>query len=498
MEKRKSWVFLLILLFLLIPFISGVSFNVKDSYDQKETLIAKISGNFVEPILKEDIVFYKNYWETVVEFELLQINSDYYIYAQLEKPENNYSVKIQEVSHYEEGEITDKVISRNFSISNKTADFFVNPGVVKTDEDFKINVQNLKSHEINLIINPEEESEDFFSFFNSQKKQREISLNPGEIRDINFELENKTGLKEISIYSNSTKYDIPVYSIVENDSQENKCGNGIIDYGEECDSGNLTKKNCSSYLGEKYRGKLFCNNNTCTINTSDCFIYREGEIYFNKDVLNIETLKGNKTQKKLLIKNSKNKSIENISLELSSNIREYINLSEYSVSEIEENSSKEIFLEIYSDKIKKLNGYLFLNTENDSKKLRINLNIKGEPSNISDEDNNISDKNETSKNNSEDKIEYSETCSELDGQKCNSSSVCAGQQIEASDGECCLGPCELKEDDNTGKIIGWIIVIVIVLFLIWFYLVRYKGIKNKTDLEGVASGFKNKRKGKRK
>ena len=50
-----------------------------------------------------------------------------------------------------------------------------------------------------------------------------------------------------------------------------------------------------------------------------------------------------------------------------------------------------------------------------------------------------------------------------------------------TDGKCCLGNCIKVKKSQTGKIIGWLIIIVIVIFLIWFKI-KYKTTKNKFSL----------------
>lgn len=47
------------------------------------------------------------------------------------------------------------------------------------------------------------------------------------------------------------------------------CGNGTIDFGEECDGANLGPNNCTTVPGGFTGGTLSCYNN-CTFNTSDC------------------------------------------------------------------------------------------------------------------------------------------------------------------------------------------------------------------------------------
>jgi len=456
MEKREKLFALFMFFLVLIPLISSVEFSVKGSYDQEETLIAKISGNFVDPVLKEDIAFYKYYdgaeVGTAVEFDLLRIEGDYYVYAQLEKSEGNYSVKIEDIRYYQGGDITDEPIVREFTISNSTADFYAEPGVVKTTKDFSIEVQNLQTGEITISVDPENKSTEFFSFFGSPETtetERQYTLYSGEIKNIDFELENKTGLKTITMSSDSTTYEIPVYSIVSETTQEND------------------SKNESS--GD--------------------------EIYFSYDELNLTILTGNKIQKIFTITNSLQKEVENISLEVSDNLQDKVNLTQTFIPTLEPKQSKEAGMKILSKEIGIVEGNITMEIENMNYTQIMDLNFifENETKTINQTQNQTQNKttNETVNNSSQNQTKPSyKTCSQEGGQICNSTAVCEGQQIEASDGECCLGMCKIEEEDNTGKVVGWTIVIVVVLFLVWFYLVRYKGIKSKINILDEAKGKK--------
>lgn len=436
MDGRKILLFLLIFFFVFVPFVSSVEFTLKDSYDQKETLIAKISGNFIDPILRENIVFYKYYEgaevETAVEFDLLRMDGDYYIYAQLEKEKGNYSLRIEDVRYYVGGDVSEDTILREFTILNKTADFYVKPGAVKTEKDFEIETQNLQPHEITININPENE--------------KQITLSSGEIKNVDFELENKTGLRTITMSSNSTKYEIPVYSIISETSEEN-----------------------DSVLENK---------------TNDT-IEKTPDIYFSYEELNLTgekvILTGNKIQKLFTITNSHEEEIENISLKVSSDIEKYVNLTKDYVSKLGAGESKEIGMKIFSNESKKVNGRLTLSYESGGTNYSSVMDLFLEFQNESVQENPVNQTNDTDST-------LSKTCEEERGQFCNESAFCDGQQIEASDGECCLGECKLEEEDVTGKTVGWVIVIIVVLFLVWFYLVRYKGIRSKINILDEASG----------
>ena len=67
------------------------------------------------------------------------------------------------------------------------------------------------------------------------------------------------------------------------------------------------------------------------------------------------------------------------------------------------------------------------------------------------------------------------------GEKCSSSNV-----VYAKDNVCCIGICETKETSSVGKIIGFMILIIIFGVGIWFYKKKYKKAKKPVNLLKVA------------
>ena len=102
---------------LVLPAISSVSIDMKSDFSQGETLIAKISGYFLEPILRENVLFYRGHVRIPMEYDITRIDEDYYLYANLAgKTSNNYSLIIRNVRHMEFTEVTEEDIIKNFSI----------------------------------------------------------------------------------------------------------------------------------------------------------------------------------------------------------------------------------------------------------------------------------------------------------------------------------------------------------------------------------------------
>lgn len=63
----------------------------------------------------------------------------------------------------------------------------------------------------------------------------------------------------------------------------------------------------------------------------------------------------------------------------------------------------------------------------------------------------------------------SKTCSELDGKFCTESQTCEGNSRNIKSSVCCLGSCKGPSGgSSSNKIIGWAIIIIIGVFILWF------------------------------
>jgi len=211
--KKFFLVFFLILLF--FPFISAVELNMKDSFQQGETMIAKVSGNFVTQITQDNVFFYKGHVRIPVDWGMAKINDDYYIYALLEgKTQDNYSISIENVQYMKGSQIISDNIIKNFTITNSTADFSLKPGVITTSSDFSLQVQNLQDKQITINAKTpttnNSERDIFVSSANSH--QDSIIVKSGEIKNINFILgSGQSSLQMVELSSGNFTYEIPVY-----------------------------------------------------------------------------------------------------------------------------------------------------------------------------------------------------------------------------------------------------------------------------------------------
>ncbi len=200
---------IIIFLMLMLPLASAVEFNFASQFQSGETMIGIISGNFLEPILKNKISFYRGHVKIPIEFDVTEIDDEFYLYAQLSKPEGNYTFKIEDVKYIDTAKITDDDLVFNFSITNQTADFSVRPGFVLTDTQFSLKLQSLSPSKITISTSTSADS-------------GEVILKSGEEKNANFNVGGmQAALNTLTLKSANTEYKVPVYFFL-NETQYDK------------------------------------------------------------------------------------------------------------------------------------------------------------------------------------------------------------------------------------------------------------------------------------
>jgi len=409
----KQFLFLAAL-FLILPSCSAVQFDMKSSYNLGETIIAKVSGNFAQPISEEDISFYRRHMQTSMVPYLSKIGSDYYISSQipLEKIADNYSIVIKGAKYFQGNGVKEEDIFYNFSITNKTADFSIDPAIIKSNADFEIAVQNFQDKAISVktsLTNKTSSSGGFFSLlFGGAGTSRDIStitLSAGETKKIKFNLsELEDGLNTIRISSDNLEYFV---------------------------FADITKKK------------------------------EEPNFYFEKSEMNISSRVNLTEKKKIFISNPGNESIKNVSLSLSTSLKDYANISNNSTLELKGNSLTEIELSFFSPKEINLSGFLKAESEDKERILAIYFGSLKDYIPVEEES--------------------SKTCSELNGNLCGVNVQCNGTVINAKDDRCCMGNCIKEEGFLSKKFVGWSLLIISLLVFFWFLTTKYKGAVNRVN-----------------
>lgn len=416
-----------IFLILILPIFSAVEFDMKEEFLQGETLMARISGNFIEPILKENVFFYRGHVKIPINFDISKINNEYYLYAQLVgKSPGNYSIEIVDTKYMRGDEVITQEIVKNFSIRETQSDFLITPGFIITEDLFEISVQNLQDFKITISIKTSEEetsSGNFWDFLfgtSSEKSQDSISVLSGEIKKLKFNV-NQTNESKFEFLEFSTEnitYQIPIYVLATDEAQEQK----------------LFRFNPSE-LKDIY----------LVINSNDSRI--------------------------IYLENIGKETVENITLSISDVLKPYVILSTEQIKELKINESTRIILYFSAgDELKFIEGQITAKTsEKDYAYSSIFLSFV----------------KEFIPNDSETTPEIStttQTCEELNGTVCDSNYKCSGEEVYAQDARCCLEKCEEIKKSSSGKVIGWMLLVIVIIFLVWFFLQKYRGASRTIDL----------------
>ena len=425
----KIGVFLFLLL--VIPSVYAVDFDMKSDFSKDETLLARISGNFFESISGEEIIVYRGGTRIPMAFSVEDIDNSFYIYAQLlGKPEGNYTITIEKAKYYQLGQLVEEDLSKDFIISGNSSDFEVSPGYILSDEDFFIEVENLKDNSIvvkSKIINESETSSDggFFDFFlkpSPAETQNSVTVKSGETKKINFKAEDfaEMTLQKIELSTDNTVYQIPVFL-----------------------TSNVTV------------------NETAT-----------QKIKFDPSELNVTMPFNSKTTRIVYLFNKGETDLENVTLLFSDSLSPYVSSSTKNISSLSENSSQRIEFEFSSVAVERtIEGQIRAKTEdNHYAYIAVFLNFVESyiPTNESGG--------------------IIPSCLELNGIICSEGQACDGGTQTASDGTCCLGACSEVTKNSYGKYIGWGMLVLVILVLVAFYFAKYRRVHNVVNLLEIARG----------
>jgi len=424
---NKRCAFIFVVLLLIIPILSSASIEVNSEYKQSETIIAKVSGNFVDPPLKENVLFFRGHVRVPMEYDFEKIQNQFYISAQtIGKIPENYSIVIKNAKYMQNAEIIGKDITANFSITNETADFSVEPGFVIAQGPFFIEVQNLQDYSLTIASKTNEEDAGFFNFFGGGADENSVLLLSGETKKINFEFEEimESSLKTIELSTENITYEVPVYLFVENKSLPKQ-----KNFKFEPDSQNLSMS---------------------TEENKTFFVY---------------------------LFNTGDETIENITLSFSDSLEPYLNLSLNKIDTIEKDKGFKIEMFFSSGEEEKIIQGEITAEINDSFFVSSEITLNFIKNYIPAEDNNVT----ISKN----CIELNGSICK-DNENCQNETIhakdgncCLGVCNQTS-----------NNSSSTGKIIGWLILIVLVLLVFWFFKKKYTGVKKPVNLLDVAKGKK--------
>lgn len=541
---KKSLVILLILL--LIPLFSAAEINMKDEYNIGETAIAKIQASFAQDLTTSNIKFYRGYNPVAFDYDLGKIGDYYYLKVSLEgKTPNNYTVKIEDSYYYSGGVVISDDIVSNFTINSEIAAFSIDPGFVVSSDSFTISAKSLSDLSINVGVSTPSEIDSVISVIISPGQTKNILFT------FDTPLENLEDTITLSYSSTSYEIPVYIFgsapspecgdSVIDSgelcdgdnwgeivgcedfgfDSgtlscrspgsylectfntldcfnssspEEKECGNGIIESGEQCDGSSWGKIKSCTYFGFD-AGKLKCTD--CEFNTEDCYNYNECED--DRDCNDgYECDNGNCVK----IDNycDRNSDCED---------DEYCDNHRCKEKECEEDSDCEDDEEC--DDYECVEKRKECDEDSDcrsSDECDSGFCVPIEKECIQDEecgngkecDNyKCVDKEVECTTKSDCKIgevcvnnecidEADEkTCTEQGGKICATDQTCDGDYQEINGRVCCLTECKDQGGSSTGKLIGWGLLVIIVIGLVFFYFKFKKTKGKKPDLNKIAT-----------
>ena len=443
---KKSAVFILVLmLFSCLPLVVAVEFDMKDNYAQGETIIAKISGNFLTSVTRDNIFFYRGHVRIAMEYDITKIGEDYYLYALLTgKSPANYSISVEDVKYMKGREVMEDNIVRNFSITNDTAPFSLNPGFVVSSEDFFVEVQNLRDKKITVNVKTETNNSGGREILILPDESREYSLSliSGEIEKIKFKL----GAGE------------PAFQKIKLSAE----GEEPIVQGKTCFFWeNCTQTSSGGSLGLTYELPVYISSGAEGAKKK-LFRFEPSELISSFPLNTI-------SKRTFYLYNTGGKEMKNISLSLSDSLTPFANLSVKKIEKLANDSNVPVELSFSSVTETEIEGSIKAETGNTTADSFISLKFV---------------KNYIPSNDSE--STSTKTCAELQGKICSQEEQCDSESVYAKDNNCCLGTCQKITKSSTGKIIAVALIIMIILVLLWFYYAKYKRSKRVVDFMKLA------------
>ena len=414
--KSRGFLLLTLLSFLLVlPLTSAVEVTMNPSFAQGETLLAVFSGSFVDQITTSNVHFYRYSSEVKVPISIthnvVKINNDFYVYATLDlnKAPGNYSISVEDVQYYKAQQVVQNDITSNFTITNDTAQFSISPGAAKTSADFSVELQNLQDNKITVSIDKDSSLVDSVS---------SIDINSGETKTVSFALKSDAtlGLTEIIFSSGNTTYSLPVY----------------LDVASQ-PANNATEQNF--------------------------------DMEFQPKDISVTLATGSDTKRILYLKNTGDATLNDISFNISSQIKPYVTVSS-STDSLEPDELAKIEIDISPSAAEKnITGRVTAYSENVDTSLTLSIDflndfVAAEP---------VAGEN----------LDIASLCeSDLGGVICDVSLECSGDIVQSKNGDCCVPPLACKEPEKSSSkaIFGWGLLVLAFIILIWFYRRKYKKV----------------------
>src|SRR3989338_8657627 len=448
MKKR-----VLVAIFFMLAFLSLVSSleikTSKDSFMQGETFVASLSGNIKSDIADTDVGFYEGHVQKPITFDLVKLGSTYYVYANMPITgiEKTYTLKISNVYFIENNKPVTRDIEKLFTITNQTAPFNINPGFDKiSNKDFTI---LLSSHSDNALS----------ITYSLGDYSNSVSLAPqesGKEVDVSIQGIIYTNITELILQSSDITYSLPIYIIT----------NQTIPIIQ-----NNTNQTQTNFTNQTTNVSANIINQTANVAGNNSKL-----AFIPSNSINATLNKSTSLYYTIIIKNIGTNETGPVYLSISSELKNYTNLSSFILSSIPPKNETQINLTAKFSTIGNYKGYVSAISNYSSDKFYMEFKVRENVrTNIS--------------------TYQSKTCSSMGGIFCKAeeSEVCDSFPISAYGGSgCCIGKCV---NPNPPASRNWIAVVVILVILaligvfFWFKTKKSKGQSSKAILNKKSKDF---------
>lgn len=147
-----KYVLLAFAFLLIIPSVFAASFNLSESYAQKETILTPINGYFTESIRREQVGLWRNNVQVPFEYDFKKMGSTYYLGFTTPQNPHNYTLKISEIYTIVQGQAATVTLESNFSVTNESAPYSFRPVLVETNDTFTLRVLSNEDSLQEIII----------------------------------------------------------------------------------------------------------------------------------------------------------------------------------------------------------------------------------------------------------------------------------------------------------------------------------------------------------
>jgi hypothetical protein len=406
-----KYLFVLLVVLLLSTSASALTTTLKSEYQRGETMLARVDGQIINTLSAGNVEFKRGTVRVPLTFEIKKLGSNYYIWAIAPSAYGNYTMYIYNIMT--SGEQAPFTFEQNFTVSQTTSDYTINPGFVTTSGNY----------EVDITLNKDTATDITYDF----PVSRTIHLTPGD----NTVIFSVAGTRELHI-THLGVYDFPLYLTVgsepvANDTVENNTVQN-----------NTTEQSRQIFL-EITPQKL---SRLALIGSFPSY----GFALYNKGNETVENIK--------FVYNTSLLSLgAEDSVDLEANQTYYFNTTFN--NPINDTIRETILIETGDSNI---SIPLFIDV---TKNITTVIDTYAEP---------VSDNNNTNETR-----RTSFYCSEMSGKICPEGTSCSISLVESKDGKCCLGTCA-KVKTSSYSWIGYLIagIVVLVIAVVWM---KYKGVK---------------------